>query len=144
MDGGGGWGSSGHVLVPEADVVGAEAPAVVVGVEVVGKGEDAPDQRVIDAGNVNSISGILFPAVCHGRNSAFVRSRIMKWAVYVRTRICDSRLRPLQLAHIPSLHILIASVLVSKPLPRPSMSFLLSNNSRKLSSPCISTLFIDV
>lgn len=33
----------GDVLVPEADVVGAEPPAVVVGVEVVGDGEDAPD-----------------------------------------------------------------------------------------------------
>jgi len=32
----------GDVLVSEADVVGAETPAVVVGVEVVGDGEDAP------------------------------------------------------------------------------------------------------
>lgn len=39
----------GGVLVSEADVVGAETPPVVVGVEVVGEGEDAPNQRVIDS-----------------------------------------------------------------------------------------------
>jgi len=32
----------GDVLVPEADIVGTEPPAVVAGVEVVGDGEDAP------------------------------------------------------------------------------------------------------
>ena len=38
------WGEGGEgVLVFEADVVSAEGPAVVAGVEVVGEGEDAPD-----------------------------------------------------------------------------------------------------
>lgn len=36
-------GRGGGLLVSEADVVGAETPAVVVGAEVVGDGEDAPD-----------------------------------------------------------------------------------------------------
>ena len=47
-------------LVFEDDVVASETPAVVRGVEVVAVGEEAPDERVIDAGgrSVAQIEGV--------------------------------------------------------------------------------------
>ena len=37
-------------LVFEDDVIAAEGPAVIAGIEMVAEGEDAPCQRIVNAG----------------------------------------------------------------------------------------------